>query len=59
MSLYKNLYKIIDTILINSKNVMERPHPSNFSLKVKSIVRYINQRFFLDVSKNYYLILIV
>ena len=58
MSLYKNIYKIIDSIFKYSNfDVIFRPHPSNFeSSKVKSIAKKYkkNQRFFLDTSKNYF-----
>ena len=58
MSLYQNIYKIINIILKNSNfDVILRPHPSNFeSSKIKSIIKRYknNKRFFLDKSKNYF-----
>ena len=58
MSLYKNIYKIIDNIFkYTNFDVILRPHPSNFeSSKVKLIAKkYLkNRRFFLDKSKNYF-----
>jgi len=58
MSLYKNIYKIIDSIFKYSNfEVILRPHPSNFnSPKVKLIAKKYkkNERFFLDTSKNYF-----
>ena len=58
MSLYKNIYNIIDSIFKYSNlEVILRPHPSNFeSAKVKLIAKRYNknERFFLDTSKNYF-----
>ncbi len=58
MSLYKDIYKIIDSILKYSNfKVILRPHPANFkSSKVKLIANKYkkNERFFLDTSKNYF-----
>ena len=58
MSLYKDIYKIIDSILKYSNfEVILRPHPANFkSSKVKLIANKYkkNERFFLDTSKNYF-----
>ncbi len=57
MSLIKNIFKIIDNILHNSKyNVVFRPHPSNIECRqinmIKKKYKY-NTRFFFDTSRNY------